>query len=482
VTCPPGDVCDPDTGQCVPKVSLPAPAVARDLLLDPVSALAIDASGNAYLASQISSPVPVSFDGHPVASTGDEDVFLARYNPGGTADWAVSIGDAAGNPQRSAGVAVTQNGTLAVIGNFSGSISIGSSNINSASQIDFLAGLKAADGAGRWARQFNDGANGVLLSVGASPASASNRIAVCGKASAAATDLVPGATFGGLTDLVIGVFDSAGNRLWSAQIGGPGNEECDAVAVDDAGDVYAAGKFDGPSLTFSPLAPLTGPGSTSRKFLWIAKLSAATGAALAAVAYSGATGQVTPLALSPDASGTLTVAGSFTGSLLFAGTTLTGAGGQDVFVARVDPATSLAPLWAARMGGTGPDVVTGMGTTSTGDVLVAGSFQRTTTGVAALTASGTSTDLFLLELDGATGALRFGAPTAADKLGDPVFYGDEALQTADALAVNRWGTGSAQDHFAFSGTLNGTADFPAPAGRVTASGVTDVLLVVGGVQ
>ena len=471
VTCPIGEVCDPGSGQCVESFTVPVPQRARDLGINPPGGVAIDVSANTYIAAYITSASPVNFDGHLVASTGAEDILLARYNPGGSADWAVGFGDSQGNTQIATGVAVTANGTVASIGNFSGSVTIGPSTISSANQIDFLAGLDAATGNGLWAKSFNDGTNGLLVSVGASPSSATNRVAVCGKASQAATDLVPGATFGGQTDLILGVFGSGGARLWSAQIGGSGNEECDAVTVDDAGNVYAAGKFDGASLTFPPLAPLTGPGTTTRKFLWVAKLDGTSGAAIGAVAFSGTVGQVTPTALSVDGAGNLLVAGNFTGTNLTFGTgaPLSSAGGQDMFVVKLDP--SLAPVWSQRMGGSAVDTASGVGSTSQGDILVTGTFRNTTTGVAVLTANGVAPDVFLLKLKGDAGTAEFAAS-----------YGDPSLQTGDGLAVNRAGTGTAQDHFAIIGTLNGTITFPAPAGPVTAPGTTDVFLLFGQLQ
>ena len=465
--CPAGETCNPTGPVCVATV--PNPQKGRDLQVSPPSGIAMDTSGNTFVASAFFSITPISFDGISLTSTGDADIFLARYNPGGTADWAIDVGDSGGAPQLATGISVTQNGTVAAIGNFSGSISFGSSTINSANQIDFLAAVSASNGAGMWAKQFNDGANGLLASVAASPTASSNRIAVCGHASQAATDLVPGAVFGGgNSDLIIGVFDSTGTRLWSFQIGGTGNEECDAVAIDDAGDVYAAGKFDGASLTFPPLPPLTGPNTTSRKFLWVAKFNGATGAAVEAAVFSGTAGQVAPNGIAVDASGNTVVAGNFTGTALTfgGGTPLSSAGGQDVFVAKLD--TTLTAVWSQRMGGTGPDSASGVAVNSSGEVLVTGGFQRTTTGVAVLTAAGVASDIFLLKLNSTTGASQFAAN-----------YGDVATQTGDAISVNRSGTGAVKDTFSLAGTLNGSATFPAPVGTVTAVGSTDTLLIIG---
>ncbi len=471
-SCPTGQSCDLATGQCqIPTtVAVPVPKAARDLQVSPAAGLAMDTSGNAYLAAAIYSLTPVSFDGHMVASTGDMDVFLAKYDKAGINVWAVGYGDTSGAPQIATGAAVTQDGTLAVIGNFSGNLTLGSP-LNSAAQIDFLAGVSASTGSGLWAKQLNDGSSGLLKAVAANASDGSahgNRIAICGLASQAATDLVPGATYGGQSDIVIAVYSSNGTRLWSQQIGTAANEECDAVGVDDNGDVYAAGKFDGASLTIPGTPALTGPGTSIRKFLWVAKFDGATGAGLASAAFGNTTGQVAPKSLAVDAAGKLLMGGNFSVALPAGATTLTSAGGTDAFVAKLDPAASLAPIWAVRLGGTGGDTANGVATTSTGDVVVTGLFNKTTTGVAALTANGTTAaDVFLLELDGASGAARFAAA-----------YGDAVTQSGDAVAVNRFGA----NQLAVVGTLNGSIPFPAPAGTVTATGNVDVFLLVGPIQ
>jgi hypothetical protein len=464
--CAPGQTCDPATGQCSSATAgVPVLAVARDVEVSPAAGLAMDASGNVFLAAGIASQTPIDFDGHKVTSTGDFDVFLARYDASGTNVWAVGFGDALGGPQLAVGAAVTQDGTLATIGNFSGSMTIGTT-ISSAAQIDFLAAVHGSNGTGMWARSFNNGSNGVLRAVAANPNDASahgNRIAVCGLASAAATDLVPGATFGGQNDIVVAVFTSNGTRLWSRQIGTSSNEECDAVAVDDDGNVYAAGKFDGASLTIPDTPALTGPGNGLRKFLWVAKFDGGTGAGLASAAFGNTAGQAAPTGIAARA-GVVALVGNFTSALPFGGIKLTSAGGTDAFAAALAPST-LAPSWAVRLGGTASDSANGVALTAQGDVLVTGNFNKTTTGAAALTAASTAApDAFLLKLDGGTGATGFAAA-----------YGDTVTQSGDAVAVD--GAGAV----AFVGTLNGSTTF-APAGTVTAMGPQDVFLVIGSIQ
>jgi hypothetical protein len=465
VSCTGGQTCDPGTGHCRdPFVA----QVVKDVPTWIAAAIAVDAAGAAYLAAAVQLPT-FSLDGLDVTGSFDGQALVARFDPSThAATWARTYGDT--GPQLAtlpAGVAVTQDGTVAVIGTFSGLVTIGNV-ISSSAAIDFLGAVSAADGSGRWAKQFNDGTSGLLKSVHANPSSSTNRIAICGLADRAATDLVPGAAFGGARDLVIGVFDSAGNRLWSRQVGAAGNEECDAVAVDDHGDVYATGRFDGATLAFGgATAPLIGPGTTIRKFLWVAKFDGATGSALASAAYGNTVGNANPSAIAASSLGKAVVVGNFTSALPFGGTagTLTGAGGADAFVVQFDP-TTLAPTWAVRLGGAGSDTASGVALTSLGDVVVTGAFNRTTTGAAALTAaSATAPDVFLLKLQGATGATAFAAS-----------YGDALMQTGDAVAVNRFGA----DQVALVGTLNGSIAFPAPAGTVSATRPQDAFLLFAG--
>jgi hypothetical protein len=472
--CATGLICDPAVPSCRP--SLVAEHVARGLPVSGPAGLAIDVAGNSYVGGAIYSLTPVSFDGHSVTSTGDADIFLAKYT-NGVAQWAVGIGDAGANPQSASGTAITNDGTLAVIGQFAGAVTIGSGNLNSAAPIDFLAGFDGSNGAGKWAKQLNDG-SGFVKAVAANANDATpahgNRIALCGFASGvtAPADLVTGATVPVGNDILVGAFSSAGTKLWASQIATAANEECDAVTVDDSGDVIASGSFSGASLTFPGLPALTGPGNSTRKYLWVAKFNGATGAPIAAVAFSGTAGQASPNSLTTDAAGDVVVGGSFTGNLTIGATLLTSAGANDAYVAKLTPA--LGTAWAVRLGGTGGDVAYGVATTSVGDVVVTGLFNRTTTGAAILTTTTTTaSNPFVLKLDGLTGATQ-----------QAKGYGDAATSSGDALVVNRFGTDQVSIVGSFGATLTavpptsppllGPALPPLP---VTAVNATDVFLV-----
>ena len=492
-TCSTG-TCDA-TGQCLAAPTFLTPQVARDLQLSPPSGIAIDSSGNTYVAGSIFSNVDVNFQTRPgglpalnLRSLGGIDGFLAKYDAAGDITWAVTVADddpiSYTNDQTVTNAAVTANGRVGIIGNIVGTVTFGASTIAAAAQLPYVAALSAADGTRLWGKGFNLGANGAFRAIAASPLNAQNRIAVCGSTNIAATQLVgTGTTFGGLTDLVIAVFDSAGTKVWAAQLGGTGNESCTSVTIDDNGDVYAAGQFDGASLTFPGATPiaLTGPGATSRKFMWVAKFAGAGDGAgkastLAAVAYNGTFGTVTPNSLAIGPSGELVVGGQFAGNLTI-GAGMTSPGGDDAFVAKLDGIT-LAPVWnAVRFGGTGLDLVKSVAVTSFGDIVVTGWFNPST--IAFRTANGgfdtngavslnthgtTASDMFVAKLDGGTGATDSAAA-----------YGDAGTQNGNGIVVNRFGA----NQVSIAGTLAGTADFGGAAGAITAAGAMDTVLVFG---
>jgi len=255
------------------------------------------------------------------------------------------------------------------------------------------------------------------------------------------------------------------------------NDECDAVAVDDNGDVWATGSTSGASINFGgATSNLTGPGASTKKYIWVAKFNGATGAAIASAIFSG-TGQGFPSlyggGIAVDGSGNVALAGQFTGAVTFGTTTLTSAGLQDVWTAKLS--STLAPVWAVRLGGTGGDVANGVAVTSSGDVVVTGLINKgPTTGAASLTAaSTTSPDAFVLELSGASGATIFAAS-----------YGDDANQSGDAIAVNRFSTANP---IAVAGSLASSITFPPPVGTLSYGALdpaitTDVFLVVGQVK
>jgi hypothetical protein len=406
------------------------------------------------------------------------------YDTSGTVAWAVEIGDDDGvsaNDQTSSAVAVNNSGRVGFIGKIAGTVTFGASTVAAAQPIPYIAALDST-GARMWAKQYDLGPSGSFARIASSPLDTTGRFAVCGQTNKAGVNPLTGATYGGLQDGVVGVFDNAGNKLWAVQLNTVGNEYCNAVAVDDAGNVFAAGQFDGATLPIGAIT-LTGPGTTARKFMWLAKFDGSTGAVLAAVAYSGPSGTMLPQVATVDASGNVLVGGNFSGAPAFGAFTITSGGSDDGFVAKFN-GTTLAPTTSpVRIGGSGVDLVKGLAVTSYGDVLVTGTVNPAsavfkaanggfdTSGIAAFTVfGGTSPDQFVAKLNRTTLATEFAT-----------VYGDGGTQNGDAVVVNRFATGASRDAVTFCGTLTGTATYGA-AGSISALNALDVSLVFGKLQ
>jgi hypothetical protein len=460
--CAAGQSCTPATGVCLDQIV--APQLAKDLPLGNFQGVAIAEDGTSYVTGVLALPVK-TFDTFSLTSAGAGDVFLAKYPAGGgPAVWAKNFGDA--SDQQPTAIAVTLDGTVAALGQFTGAV--GTVNNTGATPIDYLLGVNGTDGTVKFSKAFNNGVSGVLLAVAANPAQ--NLIAVCGYTSAA-SDLVAGSVYGGGTqDIVIGMFNSSGTLLWSKQIGGANEEECDSLAIDDVGDLYAAGKYDG-ALSITATA-LPSPASSFRRWIWVAKFNGTTGAALSQASFGAAAGNHKPVALAVDGLGKVLVSGFMTNTLPFGATTLTTAGGTDAFVAKLDPAaaTPFAPIWATRIGGLAADEARGVAVDSFGNVTVVGLFNGTTTGAAVLTAAGpTASSAFVLKLNGATGAVVANGAAA---------YGNTtSTVNANKVAVNRQGVGTTKDQVVFGGEYQGTVSFGAAAGlSITNPNASDFLV------
>jgi len=456
--CDAGYACDPTDGQCKSTSTPLSPVIAQQeggaLGLTP--GLACDKAGNIYQAGSMFAP-GFDFGSGLINSAGSSDAFVVKLNAltglASSATWAKDFGDS--QDQTANGVAAGAS-QIGFIGTFGGTMDIGNGHSlsNSGNPISFVAGLDAATGKGLWivGIDLNDpsGSVGNLMSM-ASNASG-DRFAVCGYSPKLATSILTdsAAVAGGGSDIIVAVFNAAnGSLVWGKQFGGTNEQLCNAVAFDDAGNVYVTGPYQG-TLQFGALAALTTP-SGSNKAAYVAKLDGATGTPLAAAAFGRASSTVraTPKAIAVDASGAVAISGQVQGGVTFGATTLVVTGSSfDVFIAKLD--TSLAPVWAKQLGGTGTEDVRGIAADSTGRILVAGvSNSGTTTGVASLT-SGGGTDAFLLRLEGATGNV-----TGTDAH----LYGDANGQEAFGVVVNRLGTDPEKDAVWMSGGFTNVVDF-----------------------
>jgi hypothetical protein len=256
----------------------------------------------------------------------------------------------------------------------------------------------------------------------------------CGPISAGATD---GALLVKLTP--------AGACLWSKRFGLLANVS--GVAANAQGDVYFTGTYTS-AIDFGG-GPVAAAGSAD---VYVAKFDAA-GNYLWAKGFGDAQAQ-TAVTLAVDAAGDVFVYGYFQGSINFGGGTLTTAGGNDVYLAKLS--STGAHLWSKRFGDASNQLAKGIATDAQGNVLITGNLTGSIDfGGGALTSAGLN-DIYLAKL----------SPTGAHLWSKR--YGDSADQNAAAVAVDP------QGNVLITGYFNGTIDLG--TGPLTSLGAADIFL------
>jgi hypothetical protein len=373
--------------------------------------MGLDSNGAQYVAATLLGTA--NFGSADVSTVGGADVVVAKLvtdpNDPNDPHWTTRLGDV--SDQLASGLGVTKSGRVAVFGTYQGSITAGNSISNSGDAIDFIAGLDS-NGAGLWAKSV-DTKTGGLVAVAGNP----NRdeFVVCGYTMPCTHDpnTVPDdGCKGPMTDLsmagyvnsdkledaIIAKLNSiTGAVIWAHQYGGTGSQLCKAVTMDSAGNVFAAGVYNGNFGaggldTFGPTV----------QAIWVAKLDNATGAILTAKDFGG-NGLQSVNGIALDSSGNVVIAGNMMATLAFGSTTLTGGGSTDAYVAKLTSA--LLPTWAMRWGDSAAQEARAVAVNSADDIVVVGAFKGVATiGSSKLTNSGSgTTDAYFAKLRGSDG-------------------------------------------------------------------------------
>lgn len=265
----------------------------------------------------------------------------------------------------------------------------------------------------------------------------------------------------GRTDVFVTELDRDAHVLWAVSLGGPGADEGRGIALAPSGDLYVTGTFSG-TVDFDPgpgRTELTSAGGTDGFLLRLSPKGELVWARrLGGKAGSRSSAMGVRVATAADA---VWVTGSFSGTM--ESPRLESAGGNDAFAAKFDPDGNV--LWGRRIGGPKDDEGRGIAPGRSGEVWVAGNFQDTPSigpegGTLDMRSAG-RWDVFLLRLD-STGRLLWSGR-----------IGGEGQDTCEGLAATRAGGA------AILGEFMHTADIdPGPGVLSFASnGATDAFLV-----
>lgn len=327
--------------------------------------IAIDATGNIYVTGYFSDVV--DFDAGPgtatlSATTGNTDVFLAKYNSSGQLQWVTGI-SGAGNETANA-LVINPAGEILLGGNydmttdFDGSASTFTMTSNGAQDI-FVA-------------KYSSSGNFIsAISVGGAGNDVCKDICVDGSGSfcitggfdqsvdfdpsAASTLLIPAPGFNA-SDAFLAKYDNTNSLQWAFAIGNSTNDQAYSVAADQNGDFYTAGFYTG-TVDFDPSVSTSyTTTSAGGNDLFLAKYNS-SGNFVWANTF-GAAGNEHASALCTDIYNNVLMTGSFENTINFnpsltATLNLTSNGFQDIFLTKYTSNGSL--IWGFELGGTGAD-------------------------------------------------------------------------------------------------------------------------------
>ncbi len=180
----------------------------------------------------------------------------------------------------------------------------------------------------------------------------------------------------GLGDLFVSKLDASGNLVWAFGTGNVSSDLGAAVAADDAGNVYYAGRYSG-TVDFDFGAGVQQLNSASDGGVFISKLDP-TGTLLWVRAVR-ATYPTFVYGAAIDSTGNFYVTGSFPNMFRFTSGADTyersSAGGRDAYICKLD--SSGAFQWAGILGGPGDDLGVALASDGSGNVYATGNFVLT---------------------------------------------------------------------------------------------------------
>ncbi|KKT18493.1 MAG: hypothetical protein UW02_C0031G0012, partial [Candidatus Nomurabacteria bacterium GW2011_GWB1_43_7] len=155
-------------------------------------------------------------------------------------------------------------------------------------------------------------------------------------------------------DMFVLKLDSSGNYVWAKGIGGSGSPTSESIALDNAGNIYTAGRFSA-AADFDPGAGTANLTSAGGNDVFVAKYDSSGNYVWAKNMGGSSVSGDFAKHMTADGDGNVYTTGYFYGTADFdpgAGTAnLTSAGNTDIFVSKLDSSGNY--VWAGRIGGTG---------------------------------------------------------------------------------------------------------------------------------
>ncbi len=354
-----------------------------------VSGISLDVAGNILITGQyfdtatFGTTAPVT-----LVSSGDYDVYVAKYDSAGEILWAKSTGGA--GIDYAGGVSTDNYGNVFLTGDFHVSpFPYSSSKI-------FIAKYDSA-GNNSWTKMesyngTNHFGNGI-------------------KTDSAGNSYITGEFFNTIifnfsdsivagnveSNIFLAKFDSSGNFLWGKKAGAPsGYAGSKAVDIGASGNAYITGYYHG-TIYFDSYSITSTSGLAYDVF--VAKCDAGGNFTWA----NKSTGAGSAKSITLDNAGNAYVCGTFAQPITFGSASLTSAGSNDVFITRLNSSGNF--VWATSCGGLQDDYSGSIKANANG-ICLAGYFTSTIyfgSSLSLADSSNTKTDIFTTKLNSPVG-------------------------------------------------------------------------------
>jgi hypothetical protein len=348
---------------------------------------AVDGSGNIYLTGSFQDTATFGEGGNQktLISRGLDDIFVAKYNTAGELVWAKQAGGAYSD--YGFVIAIDGNGNSYVTGWLGGGgVTFGAGEANEtiltgrSTATDIFVAKYGPNGELLWARQAGSPSFIFvsLISVDGSGNSYVMSFFNDTVTFAAGETNEKTLTSRGSSDIFVAKYDTYGVLVWAIQIGGTDHEQSGWIAVDDGGNSYVTGMFNG-TATFGEGGNQKTLESRGLDDIFVAKYDTAGG--LVWAKQAGGTGYEASWGIAVDGSGNSYVTGMFNGTATFGEggnqKTLISRGLLDIFVAKYNTAGGL--VWAKQAGGANDELGGWISVDGSGNSYVSGAFYGTAT-------------------------------------------------------------------------------------------------------
>jgi hypothetical protein len=395
---------------------------------DSAGGIAVDASGNIYIAGSYSGTV--TFGSTTLNAVGSTDIFIAKYNKAGILQWVQSAGGTGSDAGMD--IAVNASGGIYITGSFSGTATFGVTSINSAGNSDIFVAKYSADGLNQWVQKAGSVGNdsGISIAVDGSGNSyiTGNFTNTVTFGTASVTAQSSGA------DAFVAKCNNSGTFEWAQSGGGGGYDSGAGIGVDGSGNVYITGGYSGTGTFGTTQLTFNGIGDN----IFLAKYNSE--GIFQWIRTAGAFYYEIGRDLAVDAEGNTYITGSFADTITFGEISITSkSGALDLFIAKHDSNGNV--IWAKPAGGSEIEVGTGIAIDGSG-VYVTGHYSSyVTLGSKTISPSGGNNDIWLIKFNKSNGSfvwVQTAGGTESDK-----GTGIAVDNTGNLYAVGEY-TGTAQ--------------------------------------